>query len=1277
MCFDLPRPKTLCKIWLFCLMATAMCVASTATPSLTYAQPPEGGAPEGGNGSETPAQPGDSSSQPSSETSPDGNSSQPEGETSSGDPGSSESDMPASSAAPSSASAENGSESGSEDPPAEEDSEEVKDDDETQRVVERLIYVPYEKLNELFSRAAKVVISYEEYRKLLEKAASQPPAVETDEPALITKAHYDATIRGDVAEVTATLDCNVLKKQWAEIPVQFGSAAVGELSVDGDAQVFLRGVGEGSYRLLFAKAGQVKVTLKLVAAVERSPAGPQLKLTVPPVGITTFSLTVPKADYEISVAPRNIPVKDQPDQKEGTTSKTVSLGATERVTASWTPQTSERPEMDLLTTVDNALEISIRDGLVHTSAKLKYQILRGELKTLQVAVPKGQRILDVTCSTRMQGWTVKEEENRQVIEVELLSGASDNVTLNVTTEQALTEELLRLGGLSNDGATRGIHALDVTREQGTLTVSHGNELTLVVANQAGLIRTETAKEANRLSFRYFTPSFQFAVKTEPLQAILDVQHGAYLTFREQRLELDARLSYTIRRAGIFHLDLELPEGFTLTRVDCPQMAEYQHDKESRKLSIVLKESTEGTLSLRLLGHLPRPSADDGQEFHPLPIVRPLDVRQEEGRIGVYAIDAFELVTDEENIESAQSISVGQLDVRMADARPQAAWKFQTRPVTIPIKTIRRPTRMTAKTASRVQVEPGGLQVVTEVHYDIQYAGVEHFRIAVPAEVSDRVQIEVVGGGDTPILQKSPEAAGKDSDEAEEAEEDRDGEAAGEAAKVDKPEFVIWSIQTQRPVSGRQRFKITYDVPLAGAESTNESAEATESEATESEEAVEADDEGDAAKPAADTSRQPSVAELLETIALVHPLGLKERDENDPELLRSSGEVLVQVDPVLAVQMKAVGAGVEPIDVRELTMLPTSGQQAYRYPFLNADDPVRLELAISRFEVEAVVSTVVSRMLAEYVIGMSDDMAVRVRMKIKSSQRQRLQLQLPAGAEPMQVAVNGEPRQLQKGAEEVNSPYVNYFVNVSRPGSSEEEFLLSLQYLSETQALSRTVPRGGMQLRLPQLLTAGGNPAVVQQTRGVVWLPDAYVPVTVDTPFERMRDVRGQLLIGGMPADNDLANSQQSWIGDSSASGLEFPTDGRPFVFETVGAAETLELSYWNRFVVTALLTLTLLVIALILLRTGWENKLLVLIVAGTLLTILLQFEPAVARQGFHEARYGLIALALIWMIHGLFQLSRCCTPQTAGKSVDTEVTSLGMPPSIHDDNDSPHPPNPS
>ncbi len=1085
--------------------------------------------------------------------------------------------------------------------------------------VDRLIYIPYEKLSEVVERLkSKVVISYEEYMDLVKRANAGGETKTPQAQVVISSSSYSAIVRGEIVEITAVLSCQALQPSWAELPVQFGNAAVGELTAVGASQVLLRGIGDGKYALLFEKGGQTQVTLKLMAPVKRTPTGPTLDLTVPPVGITTFSLTIPKPDFDVTVSPRNIPVPITEAPAEGTSRVVVSLGATERISAVWVPKTSDRPDMDLLSTVTNTIEVSVRDGLVHTHSQLAYRILRGELTSLRIAVPLDQRILDVTSSTRLRGWQAIREEQRQIIEVELLGSVTDALTLDIHAEQALPGESLRLGGLTEEGRAWGIHALDVTREQGTLKLTHGEELTLVVSEQSGLMRTES--QDRQLEFRYFSPGFVFAVRAEPVLPTLDVSHDALLVFREQRLETESRFNYTVRRAGVFHLDFDLPEGWSLSGVECPHMAEYQHDTAQRRLSLVLTERTQGAIPVVVRGFLATPRQEGGEEtvsLENLPLLKPLQVRQEEGRIGVYSIDAIELLTEEDKILSALSIPTNQLQARFADAAPRAAWKFQSRPVVIPIRTLRRPTRMTAQTTTLVRAEPSGVRVESVVYYAIEYAGVDQFRIAVPHDISDRLQIEVVGPEDTPILLKSPERPEAEAPTGEVPAQEP-GIAAAPPAEG-QPQMTIWRIQTQRPVTGRQRFRLTYDLPLGTANSNPP----------------------DAARPSAGTFEG--------RIPLVRPLGLAVASRPGPGLTRSSGEVAVLVDTALSASLQALGSGLEPIDVRELTLLPPRGQQAYRYPQHTDEQPLQVELKVSRFDVESVVSTVVSRMLTEYVMGISSDLAVRSRLRIKSSQRQRLMLRLPAAAQPMLVMVNNEVRQLQRGESPAgnDSEERTYFVNVSRPGDSDEEFYLTVQYLLSQQPLTRNLPRGGLNLALPALFSPEAVPAVVQESRCVVWLPEKYIPVTVKDPFRSPASRQRVPLFGSLQPDTGRIHEAQGWIGGGSSLALDFPTEGEAYLFEAFGTSPRLELTYWNRNLVLLSFTLALLVIAFVLLKTGWENKTLVVIVVLTVLAIAIQFEPLLVKQGIHASRFGLLALLLIWLTHAV---AICCQTCCRSKS---------------------------
>ena len=65
----------------------------------------------------------------------------------------------------------------------------------------------------------------------------------------------------------------------------------------------------------------------------------------------------------------------------------------------------------------------------------------------------------------------------------------------------------------------------------------------------------------------------------------------------------------------------------------------------------------------------------------------------------------------------------------------------TRPVSIVQTITERPRRTFAVVATLANVKEDVVQVTTKFRYQIQYAGTDRFRIAVPAAVSDRLQVE--------------------------------------------------------------------------------------------------------------------------------------------------------------------------------------------------------------------------------------------------------------------------------------------------------------------------------------------------------------------------------------------------------------------------------------------------------------------------------------------------------------------------------------------------------
>src|SRR5262249_53647973 len=153
------------------------------------------------------------------------------------------------------------------------------------------------------------------------------------------------------------------------------------------------------------------------------------------------------------------------------------------------PRLSTAPQMEVLTTVQNVLDMRIADGLVHTHATLTYQVLRGQVDQLRIAVPLDHRILDVT-SAGLKSWKAAKEETSQVVTIDLLGGDSKTIVVEVFTERPVPEEPLDLAGIDEAGAYRGIHALGEARENGIVVVGQSADLSLAVQQQSGLARIE-------------------------------------------------------------------------------------------------------------------------------------------------------------------------------------------------------------------------------------------------------------------------------------------------------------------------------------------------------------------------------------------------------------------------------------------------------------------------------------------------------------------------------------------------------------------------------------------------------------------------------------------------------------------------------------------------------------------------------------------------------------------------------------------------------------------
>jgi hypothetical protein len=847
------------------------------------------------------------------------------------------------------------------------------------------------------------------------------------------------------------------------------------------------------------------------------------------------------------------------------------------------------------------LTVTIGEGVIHSDAALTYKILKGETNRVKLADPADDRILDVSSPQGgVRAWKAVREANRQVVTVDLLSGVTKQVVVEVHTERPLPVDGFDVAGIDDQGHVFGIHAVDVLHESGRLIVAHREGIEVAAQSEKGVVRIEAsdvpgAKVApNSLFYKYYSPAFRLRVDARAVVPQVVVIQSTQFTFHEDELRMNSLLNYEVTRTGIFEIDLKVPQGLSIDAVE-PPMRSYRVDAAAHKLIITLNEKQQGTIQFSVIGHRDLPHAGEID----LPLLEPLGTFRETGAVTAFAPEGIELVADDSKLAGAHPESSANVQAPTG-FHPAGQWSYQHRPVTIHVRTLRKPTRLTARVESTINARQDSATLAANVIFQVENAAIDTFRIAVPQASADQAQIqsENADGG---IKQQIRDEKAVDG-------------------------WVGWTITLQKKVTGAQPFLVKYDLkptaaPAPGAKSG---------------------EPADAAK-----------AEFL--VPLPQAQGLKNPDNSDRvPLARVDGEISVTKDASLSAAATASGGDVESIDVRELTHLDHNGYLAFRYE----RQPVQVRLSLVKFGVQPVVETVVSRALLEVVIGRDATALYRCRYLMKSSQRQRLALELPADAQPLGVFLDGRtiPLETNPGAPH-SEEWKSYFVNVVRKTSSDEPMRLAIQFRRPiSPAPFESLAGGTLLLYFPRVGGSASDHVAVQQTRTAVWIPKDFSIVQTPAGFlpeSHARQLFGRLeltSVGPTPAQ------LEQWIGGSPGALFEFPLEGESHVYSRVGPADSILLTWARMPTSTIVVSLAIAMVAWLLRKRRWETLATLLLIAVLAAALGALADRELVWHAILAARFGLMALAAIWIIEAFRRVT------SLRPVAETEASSPSTPP---------------
>ncbi len=1039
-------------------------------------------------------------------------------------------------------------------------------------VREQSIYIPYDKLRQVFEKHGRgVFLPYEEFQKLWKDARqrAQPP-VQQKPPvgALITEIENEATVSKDVIRVKARLKIEVLAEGWNEIPLRLADAAItGATLADQPARII--GNAKQGYRLLVEKKGkqpqQIELVLEYAKAITKAPGRNSVSLQAPQAPVNRWRVRIPQSGVKVNIhsliAATEVPTEqldgtDPESQPQGDETVVLAfVGAAPAVRIDWTPKAEGAMGLEALVSVQAQQEVRLGEGVTRTDTRLNYTISRAELAELIIEVPADQKVVNVF-DPNVRQWSVEKVDDRQRITAQLFQPARASQQVTVELEQFAHD---RPAGTLKVPVVK---ALGADRQQGVLVVRVEEGLRATATPTMGLLQIDVPKSLAGgkwdFSYRYATAEYALELQVEKVQPriLADALVEAYL--EPERLAVDLSVVYTVQRAGVFQLELDVPAGFEVRQVRGRAIAgaraaevdayELKGEDKTRLLVNLARKAVPASrdgkggdgrvgLVVNLQKELPQSNllTPGGKQEIPLPLPRvaPETVQRATGRLVVYAPESLRV--NPGKTEGLQSVSPAEALKGMQSARSQRpegprqtggvravlSFTYTQQPgaeqlITLPLVAERRKPQVTVSQLLVMRIDSGVVKYEATFFYNVLYSGVESLWIDVPAKVSEKLRSETPGVNE---------------------------EKGVEPPAGYEPQGDVWKFTGESELLGEGQIRLVWEDK-----------------------------------------------DEIEKLGIGQPVDLAVPYLKPVNVDRSWGQIVLAKAETIDVQQKGESAVLQPIDPQHDLMpraqvagaqvagaqvagVSTADRAARAFEF---HDDWALTVIATQYKLEEVKRTSLEQSVVRMVVTRANQISVQALYRIRSA-RQRLKVKLPAkpdfDTEPARI--NGRPVMLQGGDEPET-----YLIPLVDTGA-DEPFVLELRYMVSGDSSRLDLPQFPEEpavqkvylcAYLPEELALLGT--VGQWTGEFTWRIDPSLNW-------KPRALTGvPRLIGQLCQDVKMT-------GDPAQS---FQTDGQLYVFSTLRPDEppegSLQMRVLDEFVLNSIVCIAVTLGGLVLLPAG-------------------------------------------------------------------------------------------
>jgi hypothetical protein len=893
-------------------------------------------------------------------------------------------------------------------------------------IFEQTIYIPYDKLSKVFESPSRgVFLPYDEFQKLWQAARAKRAM---DNPvsiplrSIITSISSEATVRGDVMQVSAKLSIQMLGLGWHEIPLRLVNAAISEAEIDGETARIIFRPGQGYFLLMQRQESDpadVVLDLQYARTYNQSPGLNQVSFQAPQASINRWKITIAEPGVKVNVQPLVAATETQdgaardnatgdPVPPVAPATETVLIaffGLTPQVHIDWTPRSEGAAGLQALATVQTRQSVVIGEGSQRTQAQIVYVITRSELRELKLRIPVGQKISGVF-DANVRRWDVALEEGYQIITIELFEPADSTQTINIELERFDLE--VGMQNESVDVTIPEIEALNVSRQQGLVMVKVEGDLRADVDTRTGLLQVDAAEvnvgQGWDFVYRYAALPYELVLKIEKLQPRVKVEEYVTIQITPQLTRMSVTTLFDIQRAGLFHVDYDVPIGYRIRSVRgiaaanvTAAVVENHHAVENApgKYRVNFSRKAVGQVALlvsvekvRTDVNLLTPTGEASEYTFSLPRIVAASVEHVQGNVTLLAPEGLRVTPVD--TAGGQSVAISEVQPSIAglvqisgigSSLAVHAFRYANESFNPTFSVERRQPQIEVGQLVIADVQSGIINHSVTLAYDVRYSGVKKLRLDVPTSLVGKIR------NDSKLVQES-EIIPRPDDLA--------------------ADYTAWELISNRELFG------AFQVDLSWIESLDD----------------------------LEVGSATSVS--------LNPL-------TPQEVHRSWGQIAIKKAENLDV-VPAKSDGVRPIDPRyDLKLGSTETQIEGAAVAMEFHQAWSVELDIHRYELESIELSAIELGVVDVQIAKGGKSRVHAVYRVKSA-AQRIAVTFPKGAKIPNdpLSINGEAVGIEKGntTDAVESTTYLIPLNTITPG---EDFVLELKYSIESDGFTVRIP----------------------------------------------------------------------------------------------------------------------------------------------------------------------------------------------------------------------------